>query len=224
MVSDQESQVRTFGISFFPCIAANVATGKYGEHYDHWSKEDEERPRGIGSTLAAPPTDPPPVAVDRNLTGDEAFQRRLALSARMRPLSPPVPSVEVNDENFIPGLSNAFTSAVPSAETGDEAYLRRVAISTVTRTGLHNPPSPVPEPAPIFSPPSPPTLAYNPFAPRDVPPPPPGPPGSFVPNALDDKVKAAAAIAAKLGALAGTAGTTPPGPTSVEDKPQPSDK
>jgi len=54
-----------------------------------------------------------------------------------------------------------------------------------------------PAPAPARSP-SPPTLAYNPFAPPSVPPPPPAP-GA---GSLEDKVKAAAAIAARLGAIA----------------------
>jgi len=141
-----------------------------------------------------------PVAVDRALTGDEAFQRRLAMSVA-RPRSPPPPIlVEVPVEE-------APTSAVSyQAETGEDAYLRRLAMSSMNR----NPPSGALPTAAVAayappqtqqSPPFPPELAYNPFAPPTVPPPPSGPPGS-IPPAFEDKVKAAAAIAAKLSALA----------------------
>jgi splicing factor 45 len=177
--------------------------GRYHDCYDHWSRADDER-RGFGSAPAQ--HDHPPVMVDRNLTGDEAFQRRLALSASIRPRSPlpaaPAPAssshAEDEDEDTIPGLSMGFApSPPPLAESGEEAYLRRVAMSTVVRP---------PQTLPVVSPPSPPILAYNPFAPPSAPPPPPGPPG-VVPGAFEDRAKAAAAIAAKLGALVAATGS-----------------
>ncbi|KAJ7285921.1 hypothetical protein C8J57DRAFT_1168651, partial [Mycena rebaudengoi] len=100
-------------------------TGRY--EVDHWSRADDEK-RGLGAA-------PPPVA----LTGDEAYQRRLAMSAQ-RPPSPPPPAVPTysaprldddDDTDVIPGLS--ISAAPPQAETGDEAYLRRVAMASVTR-------------------------------------------------------------------------------------------
>ncbi|KAJ7740688.1 hypothetical protein DFH07DRAFT_64161 [Mycena maculata] len=176
-------------------------TGRY-EEVDHWSRTDDER-RGLGAPAPAP----------TNLSGDEAFQRRLAMSmATMRPPSPPAPS----DEDAIPGLSMGSAAAAPPAETGDEAYLRRVAMASLAR-----PPAP-PVSAAVVAPrrsPSPPTLAYNPFAPPSVPPPP-GPPPSMA-AALDARVKAAAAIAARLGALANNAESSGPAPEPEAKKPDP---
>ena len=141
------------------------------------------------------------------MTGEEAYQRRLAMSAGAGVHSPPL-----LDED-----KNATHEPLPShgaVETGEEAYLRRVALSQAQGN---------PVPVAKLSPPPPtqldsPTLAYNPFAPRPAPPPPSGPP----PHTFEDKAKAAAAIAAKLGALAATAGTggsaspVPPADTTNE--------
>ncbi|KAK0459659.1 uncharacterized protein EV420DRAFT_1629076 [Desarmillaria tabescens] len=162
-------------------------TGRYEEHYDHWSRADDEK-HGIGRP------DPPVALVDKNTTGDEAYQRRLALS---RPQPPRAPSPSRNDDIPVP----VAPAPPPVTETGDEAYLRRLAMSS-------RPPVPVPAPRP----PSPPQLAYNPFAPPSVPPPPPGPPAAALQASIDEKVKAAAAIAARLGALASATPTpsTPP--------------
>ncbi|KAJ7273634.1 hypothetical protein B0H12DRAFT_1090307 [Mycena haematopus] len=185
-------------------------TGRY-EDTDRWKRTDDER-REVDQRLglgAPAPQAPPPV----NLTGDEAYQRRLAMSAGKRPASPPpvpYPSTAVaDDEDAIPGLSSiGSTFTAPSQEeTGDEAYLRRVAMASVSRL----------PPPPSARSPSPPTLAYNPFAPPSVPPPPPGPPPS-VTAALDARVKAAAAIAARLGALAQGASDGAPAPHN-EDPP-----
>lgn len=143
---------------------------------DHWT--DENQPE--------PPSVTPPVQVDRNLTGDEAFQRRLAMSrqqAAKSPSPPPAPP--------------------PLAETGEDAYLRRLAIS--------KPIVEAPQP-----PPSPPPLAYNPFAPPSIPPPPSGGPSSSS-LSLDERVKAAAAIAAKLSAL-GSAAAAVTAPPQVDEK------
>ncbi|KAJ7343561.1 hypothetical protein DFH08DRAFT_873044 [Mycena albidolilacea] len=186
-------------------------TGRY-EETDRWTRTVDERREvderlGLGALASAPPP---------NLTGDEAYQRRLAMSAGIRPVSPPpapyYPSTApADDEDAIPALSVGNTPAAPPREeTGDEAYLRRVAMASASR-----PPAPPPPARSV----SPPTLAYNPFAPPSVPPPPPGPPPS-VSAALDARVKAAAAIAARLGALAqgGTSESAPPPP---EKKPDP---
>ncbi|KAF8894513.1 hypothetical protein BD779DRAFT_1669011 [Infundibulicybe gibba] len=165
-------------------------TGRFeGGHFDRWSRTNDEK-QGLSATA--------PVAVDRNLTGDEAYQRRLALSApKPAPQSPPVSSI---DEDMKPVIS------APPATTGDEAYLRRAAMSART--------------VPVVSPPSPPQLAYNPFAPPSVPPPPPGPPSSALSAALEERVKAAAAIAAKLSSLAATSPPSPPpSQPASQDKP-----
>ncbi|KAJ7685108.1 hypothetical protein DFH06DRAFT_1463219 [Mycena polygramma] len=177
-------------------------TGRY-EEVDRWSRTEEER-----RALTAPA--PPPA----NLTGDEAFQRRLALSAAKRPPSPPAtqdfPSNAPDDEYAIPGLSLVSSAPPPPVESGDEAYLRRVAMASLSR----------PPPPPPARSPSPPTLAYNPFAPPSVPPPP-GPPPSMA-AALDARVKAAAAIAARLGALGGGSSEgAPSGEEPPSKKPDP---
>lgn len=152
------------------------------------------------------------------MSGNEAYERRLAMSANMRAASPPAATINttqiIDGEDFIPGLAN--TAVPPPTETGDEAYLRRVALS---QAQAQRPVSPVfSEPTEVSS-----TLAYNPFAPPPAPPPP-GPPGALAVNALEDKVKAAAAIAARLGALAATAnagtlaGSASPAPPVAYDE------
>ncbi|KAJ7709983.1 hypothetical protein B0H17DRAFT_1030078 [Mycena rosella] len=172
-------------------------SGRYEETIDHWSRAEDEK-RGLGAPAAPPAT----------LSGDEAFQRRLAMSAAARPpVSPPsAPDYPPSDESAMP-MSDAPVPP-PATETGDEAYLRRVAMASLSRP----PPPPPPERSL-----SPPTLAYNPFAPPSVPPPPPGPPPSMS-AALDARVKAAAAIAARLGALAGAAESASPASTEPPAK------
>ncbi|KAG1754480.1 hypothetical protein EDB19DRAFT_1666643 [Suillus lakei] len=236
--------------------------------FDHWSRADDERPRGLGAS------DTPAVHVDRNMSGEEAFQRRLAMSAGAtvrvpsptpvpvdhnlsgedayqrrlamasggnRPLafsasaSPRQPSPGgADDEDSIPGLSSITQPSISQNrdETGEEVYLRRLAMSSKLRPTASpfepssQPPAPVMQPAqpvtPVPPPPSPPPLAYNPFAPPANIPPPPPPSSSQIPVALEDKVKAAASIAARLSALAATAGgsgpgSSLPGPPSQED-------
>lgn len=223
----REPETKTRGLGKLVCIASIVVAdslingcvcaGRYEEAFDHWSRADEKH---IASQ-EAPPVPVSEVKVDRNLTGDEAFQRRLALSLAARPPPPPrdpspLPTIAptqtsadtLEPSGDIPGLSNLNPTSAPAppppTETGEEAYLRRLAMSA-------RPPAAVIAPPPVYArQPSPPALAYNPFAPRDVPPPP-GPPGTVGAGiALDERVRAAAAIAAKLGALAQAGGSAAP--------------
>ena len=204
MITARENQA-SVPPRILPNFNGFISSGRF-DTIDRWSRvDDADRSRDV------PMTDAPPVVVDRTLTGDEAFQRRLAMSQRPRspvpapsPLSPPLRPVE---DELRP------VAATP-AETGDEAYLRRLAMSTMNRAQVGFPavqatPTYVPPPSQPERPRSmsPPTLAYNPFAPPSVPPPPPGPP-PVVSSALEDKLKAAAAIAAKLSAM-GAGGVTP---------------
>ena len=162
-----------------------------------------------------------PVApIDVDMSGEEAYQRRLAISASTGPVSPLPPRVATEtaptltspaalesavrpvsmtpvDDDEIPGFG-ASPPPVPAVqdETGEEVYLRRLAMSQQA-----------PADAPVRPPtPEPPALAYNPFAPPASVPPPPS-------DISDMKVKnsrqIAAAIAARLSALA-------PPPTSSE--------
>ncbi|KAG6334439.1 hypothetical protein ID866_4653 [Astraeus odoratus] len=240
------------------------------ESFDHWSRADDDRPRGLGAHDApgapldrnlsgeeaymrrlamsqAPPAarvPSPPAPVERNLSGEEAYLRRLVMSSRGKaaPPTPPQsvravpeapvasPLVSDDEEDAIPGLGMAphTGAAAPSlTETGEAAYQRRLAMSQgLGRTTPPCQPSlPVPSkqsPAPNPASPSPPPLAYNPFAPpANVPPPPPPLPPSQpsvtqIPNGFEDKVKAAASIAAKLSALAPPGGA---GASTQEDAP-----
>ncbi|KAI0345187.1 hypothetical protein BDW22DRAFT_1390597 [Trametopsis cervina] len=195
--------------------------------------EDYDRPRtlGLGASAAAPPA---PVV---DMTGDEAYQRRLAMSASFKAASPPPPSTAPpafiptpafkpsaslsvpldDDDNYIPGLGApppAPPPSVPRVETGEEAYLRRLALSQRT-----------PAAAPVRPPsPEPPSLAYNPFAPTAAVPPPAaaGLPSSGT-TLSDEKARktreAAAAIAARLSALAPPGGSPSAGPSGGSSTP-----
>ncbi|KAI0059091.1 hypothetical protein BV25DRAFT_1809732, partial [Artomyces pyxidatus] len=212
-------------------------SGRYEDHDDRWAREDDDRPRGIGSASTATP-----VAPDVKMTGDEAYQRRLAMSLGIQaaqalpiPAPPPVPSSDIDMDDEIPGLGISTTLRKPEtggevhlpapqpsalrahappfrpAETGEEAYQRRLALSLQQSV-----------PPPVAVPDSPPSSGYNPFAPPVPPPPPPGPPpGAVDASSFEERIRnsrnAAAAIAAKLKALAPPPGAeaTPSPPISV---------
>ncbi|KAH9048230.1 hypothetical protein EDB84DRAFT_1457952 [Lactarius hengduanensis] len=97
-------------------------TGRYNENDDRWSREDNERAKGgLGNT--------PVVNQAPNITGEEAYQRRLAMSSGFQhaPLatsSAPADSLEAT-------IGTVVDRPVPPtrAETGEEVYLRRVALS-----------------------------------------------------------------------------------------------
>jgi len=159
--------------------------------------------------------DPAATGPDRDMTGNEAYQRRIAMSRGVR-LSPPAQKQASDKENIM----NQETRVPSKDETGEEAYLRRLAMSTMHRqqdkgtTEQEQASTPPPRFQQLGQKSvSPPPLSFNPFAPPSVPPPP-GPPipnGVLVPD-IEEKKKAAVAIAAKLGALAALA----PQPLAVE--------
>jgi splicing factor 45 len=111
-------------------------TGRYGGHDDRWSREDDEYPQGgIGS---APVTRPVPR--DVNVTGEEVYQRRLAMSTGFKPTSQTTSSVSVATAVDVTGAVAIGAPTPARAETGEEAYLRRVAMS-------QGPPPPPSQPA-----------------------------------------------------------------------------
>ncbi|KAF9264822.1 hypothetical protein L218DRAFT_972416 [Marasmius fiardii PR-910] len=202
-------------------------TGRFGDHesFDRWSRADEKKGYTHDrSRSQSPAPPPPPISMDRNLTGDEAYQRRLQMSrsggsssSRVpeAPASVQPPTFSNDDDDFesIPGLSSLALPPPPSdvqrVDSGEEAYLKRLAMSNQSA----RPP-----------PPSPPPLAYNPFAPPSTVPPPPAPapegPPAMGPG-TDERAKAAAAIAARLSAMknASSAALTlpPPGENPFND-------
>ncbi|KAI0303547.1 hypothetical protein B0F90DRAFT_1816335 [Multifurca ochricompacta] len=100
-------------------------TGRYGDQDDRWSCDDDERLRGgIGNGPFTRPTR------DTRITGEEAYQRRLAMSTSSQTASQIASSVLVTGV-FEDANTTVTGSPAPPlrAETGEEAYLRRVAIS-----------------------------------------------------------------------------------------------
>lgn len=156
----------------------------------------------------------------------------------------PVNMEEEHDEEVIPGLgmasmetdvdvpASADVSAAPNSrvETGEEAYQRRLAMSRGLQPTVppfqpsFQPSVPATQPLPAQSPPppSPPRLAYNPFTPpSSVPPPPPPGQQPQMPGGIEEKIKQAASIAAKLSALAPPASANTSADGSANGTPEP---
>ena len=128
---DPERQVLNSENLFLLMILTIFYEGRYGSHDDRWSREDDEYPQGgIGST---PVTRPAPQ--DLNMTGDEVYRRRLAMSTGFKP-APASVATSVDSAGNVP------LGAPARAETGEGAYLRRVAMS-------QGPPPPPSQPAPV---------------------------------------------------------------------------
>ena len=159
--------------------------GRYDD-YHPWNRDEDDVPRGSGV---------PPASVNTDVTGEEVYQRRLAMSSDLQQSTPSVAPIDRNlsgDDAYARrmAMSSGQPLSFPKEETGDDAYQRR---ATMTSSSIVDQPEP---PSESLS-----SLAYNPFAPVSVPPPPPGPPPS-IEDDVARKREAAAAIAAKLGALA----------------------
>jgi len=121
------------------------------------------------------------------------------------PIVPPQPRIDSGEEAYLRRLAMSQPAPLSSSETGEEAFMHRAAMA---QTGAST--SVTPESAP--------SSAYNPFAPplpQAIPPP--AAPASADQMTFDERVKnsrnAAAAIAAKLKALAPPAGSMEPTPT-----------
>ncbi|KAH9955617.1 hypothetical protein BC827DRAFT_1236093 [Russula dissimulans] len=226
-------------------------TGRYGDHDEHWSREDDEYSQaGIGSGPVARPA-----PRDLQMTGEEIYQRRLAMSTNFEPPSQPPSSAVVAVENDTVRIAAVESPAPPArVETGEEAYLRRAAMSQGLPlpspaqpplhegSEVHQQPTTIQQ-APLIplqpeQEPSEPSDSseYNPFAPRSPPPPPPSsiPSASSVGNLAPDfeeRVRssrnAAAAIAAKFNSLVplvedkGSSESTPEGAPGPSTRPDP---
>ncbi|KZO95719.1 hypothetical protein CALVIDRAFT_149953 [Calocera viscosa TUFC12733] len=221
------------------CLPPEHVPGRFEARVrDEYDDEEPARPRGLGAPSFAPSSsksaaDTPsfvssaPVVVARDMTGEEAYQRRLALSRGGVAAPPPA----------IPSPPRVPSPPAPQpyvTETGEEAYQRRMALSL----GGARPPPPAPgvppSAPPRFSrpPPGPDEDEYMwsaPQPPPSVPTPPlvPPPPTSTaqppVPQVvLDPEVEkrrqAAAAIAARLAALAPGVGIIPKSASPAPDQ------
>ncbi|TFK29888.1 hypothetical protein FA15DRAFT_185722 [Coprinopsis marcescibilis] len=170
--------------------------------YDRWQPSYDDKP-GHDSPAA-------PGAVDQGTSGEDAYLRRAALSQGRIHTSEQGPPPHVDDQDFIPGLSAPGTQPTPRDDDGEAAYRRRLAMSSRMNVSPADPSLPLGVSRSL----SPPALAFNPFAPPSVPPPPAAAPASGH-IALEDKIKQAEAIAAKLRALAGPGSTSVPPPSST---------
>ena len=113
--------------------------------------EDYDRPRG---GIGAPAISPPPTApVNASMTGDEAYQRRLAMSQGFRPTESPAPPLAPPPASQ--SVSSTFSgfapfSVPPSSSFGQSGYGDNDGVS-----GLGGPPSfasPPPPPPPVAAP------------------------------------------------------------------------
>lgn len=191
--------------------------GRYGDPDDRWHREHHDYPP------AAPITKPAP----QDVTGDEIYQRRLAMGSSFKPPSQSTPSASVTAPIDVAGAATTGSPIPARAETGEEAYLRRVAMS-------QGPPAPPSQAAPAQPPPStgdeayhrhvalpsPPPLqphptmnetsdpsdssGYNPFAPQSAPPPPSSIPDAAsttnVPSDFEERVRSSRNAAAAIAA------------------------
>ncbi|KAI0806920.1 hypothetical protein C8Q74DRAFT_1225063 [Fomes fomentarius] len=168
--------------------------GRFGDRDE--MEADIARPYGLG--IGAVPTFPSPVAVSVNMTGDEAYQRRLAISQGVAPVPSSSFGSSSNDDAPEPDMTRSPpspqlpppASLVTTAQTGEEAYLRRLALSQQAPQPPRVP-SPVPfhDATPVFTP--------------TVLPQCPGPSGPLISaDKIQSSKQAAAAIAARLSALA----------------------
>jgi splicing factor 45 len=110
-------------------------TGRYKENDDRWSREDSEPARGgLGNTTVIQQT-------LQDITGEEAYQRRLAMSSGFQHVSLATSS-SVADSLEEAAIGTIMERPLPpmKAETGEEVYLRRLAMS---QAGSH-PPQPAP--------------------------------------------------------------------------------
>ena len=126
------------------------------------------------------------------MTGDEAYQRRLAMSSGPQQQTTSVDHDMSGDDTYArrPEMPSDQLPPSSTVEMGNDAYQRRVVTMSSTSQAYEQ------EPPSEFN-----SLAYNPFAPVSVPSPPPGPPPS-IEDEIARKREAAAAIAAKFSVLA----------------------
>ena len=169
-------QVRTFVLSILYGLTA-LFPGRYD---DHWSRDQENEEHARSAALQSPPL-APSAPVDTAMTGEEAYLRRLAMSSQARPTPPEATAI----------LSSTPAHQQPT-DDGEEAYKRRVEMS---RPKLETPPPIQLETPPPFD-----GAAFAP--PPMVPPPPALPPAGDLEARIKAQRDAAAAIAARLAAIA----------------------
>lgn len=101
------------------------SSGRYNENDDRWSREDGERARGgLGNTSVIN-------QAPQDITGEEAYKRRLAMSSGVQHASLATSSASAADslETTVDTVVNRPVPPPMRAETGDEVYLRRLAMS-----------------------------------------------------------------------------------------------